>query len=143
VKPGQAEVAHAGLDPRPAPALSSAAHSSSARLVIHAANKGEPSVWRRRWHRLAGGLIGRRRDRQRPALTLTIQDLEGLHVSTFEPASPWTQLRLPPGTYVVRASNGSEQRTYTLTLSAGTSFELHVDPLQPWRFLPLNSEPNP
>ena len=65
-----------------------------------------------------------------------MQDLEGHRISTFEPAGPLTQLRLPPGTYVVMASTDSERRTYTLTLSAGTSFELHVDPLQPWRFLP-------
>ena len=143
MKPGQAEVAHTGLDPRPEPAPPNAAHRPSARLVIHAANRAEPSAWRRRLRLLAGELIGRRRDRQGLALTLTIQDLDGRHISTFEPASPWTQMRLPPGTYVVRASNGSEQRTYTLTLSAGTSFELHVDPLKPWRFLPLNSELNP
>jgi hypothetical protein len=43
---------------------------------------------------------------------------------------------VPPGTYVVKASTGSEQRTYTLTLAAGTSFELYVEPLQPWRFSP-------
>jgi hypothetical protein len=65
-----------------------------------------------------------------------VQDLQGRHVSTVEPAGSLTQLRVPPGTYVVRASTGSEQRTYTLTLAAGTSFELYVEPLQPWRFSP-------
>jgi hypothetical protein len=69
-------------------------------------------------------------------LKLTVQDLEGRRISTFEASGPLTKLRLPPGTYVVTASNGSERRTYTLTLSAGTSFELYVDSLQPWRCLP-------
>jgi hypothetical protein len=135
VKALQGEVAQAGLDPGPEPTLADDVHPPSARLVIHAAN-GPDSVLRRAFQRLVGWLIGPRPDRRGLPLKLTVQDLEGHRISTFEPSGPLTKLRLTPGTYVVVASNGSERRTYTLTLSAGTSFELYVDSLQSWRCLP-------
>jgi hypothetical protein len=132
--PGEVAQAGPAADVEPGPRDN--AHPPTARLVIHAANR--PELCARRWtlQRLAGWLIGRRRDREGLPLKLTVQDLQGRHVSTVEPAGSLTQLRVPPGTYVVKASTGSEQRTYTLTLAAGTSFELYVEPLQPWRFSP-------
>ena len=136
MKTSQGGIAPAELDPGPEPVLADDVDPLSARLVIHAANSPESSARRRTFQRLAGWLIERRRDRQGLPLKLTVQELEGHRIATFEPAGALTQLRLPPGTYVVMASNGSGRRTYTLTLSAGRSFELYVEPLQPWRFVP-------
>jgi len=62
-------------------------------------------------------------------MKVTLHDLQGHRISTWEPAGPLTRLRLPAGTYVVTASHGIEERSYTLALRAGASFELHVDPL--------------
>lgn len=136
MKAVQGQVARAGLDPGPEPTPADDVQTPSARLVIHVANDPDSSVFRRASRRLAGWLLGRRPDRRGLALKLVVQDLEGHRISTFEPSGPLTRLRLTPGTYVVVASNGSERRTYTLTLSAGTSFELYVDSLQPWPCLP-------
>jgi hypothetical protein len=136
VKAVQGATTPPGLTPGPEPVLPDDLHPPSARLVIHAGNGFEAAARRPPLQRLAGWLIGRRRGRQGLPLQLTVQELEGRRVATFEPAGSLTQLRLPPGTYVVMASNGSERRSYTLTLGAGTSFEVYVDPLQPWRFFP-------
>ena len=100
---------------------------ASARLLIHVADRPEPSALRQTWQRLARSLSGRGRGRHGLPLKVAVQDLEGHRIGSIEPAGPLTQLQLPAGTYVVMASSGSERRTYTLTLSAGTSFELNIE----------------
>ena len=128
------EIAKGSIPNLVAAVFAAAPTEARAHLVIHAG----PRLLGR-WQalpRFAGWLVGRTHTRGGPSLNLTVQDLEGHRIGIYEPADPVTRLRLTPGTYVVVASNGSERRTYTMTLSAGTSFELYIDTLQPSRPLP-------
>ena len=124
--PGEA---HDGLDPGPEPA--GGAHAPTACLVIHCGRGAAPSALRQTFPRFAGWLASRKRERQGRSLELAVHDLEGHPVGDFRPAGRETRLRLTPGTYVVVASNGTERRSYTMTLSAGARFDLYVDALEP------------
>lgn len=89
-------------------------------LVIHAA-PAPAAVWRR----LAGLL---RRDDQ--TLRLQVDDLTGKRVLTIDDAGPRVALALPAGTYQVTARVGAVCRCYTMTLTAGGSFDLALQ--APW-----------
>lgn len=57
---------------------------------------------------------------------LEIADLRGRGLAVVDDAGARTELVLPAGTCVVTAIEAGRRLGYTLTLEAGTSFDLHV-----------------
>ncbi len=101
---------------------------STGRLVIH--NEGRMGTGRRHLKSLLQWLrsiysTSRRRDECAP-LGLQIFDLQGHRVLALDDAGPLVDVPLPAGTYRVAAHAGSVRRSYTMTLEAGASFDLHL-----------------
>lgn len=99
-----------------------AAHALAC-LVIHT-GPAPAAAWRRATRGLKGLL--RRDDR---ALRLQVDDLAGKRVLTIDDAGPRVALALPAGTYQVTARVGELCRCYTITLTAGRSFDLALQAL--------------
>lgn len=106
-----------GLAAGPDPADNADKVASAARLVIHNDEAAEPS---RRWlHPLA---------RRRPAVptTLRIDDLSGRSVFAIADAGTRVEVELHAGTYLISADRGGLHRGYTIALTPGSSFDLHL-----------------
>jgi hypothetical protein len=57
---------------------------------------------------------------------LQIEDLQGRTWVHLVDATPTLDIRLPAGVYRVKAEFGTTQRSYTLVLARGASFDLHI-----------------
>ncbi len=63
---------------------------------------------------------------ERAQLALEIHDQRGHSVLALDLAGSLVDVALQPGTYRVTAWRGTTRRSYTVALSPGTSFDLHV-----------------
>lgn len=101
---------------------------STAQLVIHVEDRQGCSAIGTAWQRVRTCCAGlARRGEQHLPLALRISDLQGHCLVIEEDTGPLTRFRLPPGTCVIVARLGAVQRSYTLTLEPGRSFDLHLD----------------
>ena len=98
-----------------------------ARLLIHAARVCPESPARLAWRRLRASCSGAPAREHGTALSLEVHDLRGQRVGAFSNVGALTELLLPAGTYIVTARREGGRRGYTLTLQAGSSFELHLE----------------
>lgn len=102
---------------------------TSAYLIVHA----EPPEHGRRGRH---GLTPLQRLRARywtgsapsiqPTLSLTLTDRHGRTVMSLTDADPVLGIALLPGTYHLTATRGDSQRGYTVSLPAGSRFDLHL-----------------
>ncbi|NMM77464.1 hypothetical protein B2J86_15635 [Acidovorax sp. SRB_14] len=63
---------------------------------------------------------------ERTRLALEIHDQRGHSVLALDLAGSLVDVALQPGTYRVTARRGNTRRSYTVALSPGSSFDLHV-----------------
>lgn len=97
----------------------------TARLLIHAEGERRNRFGSRlQWLRALS--LVRARQAKRAPLRLKIEDLQGRAMLAIEDAGTTIELALPAGTYQVNAQIGEERRSYTMTLAAGRSFDLHL-----------------
>lgn len=95
-------------------------------LIVHAdsdcASRLRASSWQRlrNWWRL-----GMRTDAS-AALSLTLADKHGHTVLSLPHADPVLGVALAPGTYHLTALRGDARRGYTVSLPAGSRFDLHL-----------------
>lgn len=109
---------------------SSPSEASNAYLIVHADQAEQGS---RRGHR---GLKPLQRLRAlywagsapsiQPALSLTLADRHGRTVMSLTDADPVLGIALRPGTYHLTATRGDTRRGYTVSLPAGSRFDLHL-----------------
>ena len=60
-------------------------------------------------------------------LALEVHDQQGQSVLTLDLSGPLVDVALPPGIYRVTARRGKLQRSYTVALSSGSSFDLQLE----------------
>lgn len=66
-------------------------------------------------------------------LALEIHDQQGHKLLTINRAGPLVDILLAPGIYRVTARRGTLRRSYTVALSPGRSFDLHLPLRRPAR----------
>jgi hypothetical protein len=99
---------------------------SSARLVIATGASRPPGSpwppalagWLRPWRTGMPAVFA--------ATRIVIEDLDGQRILALPDARPRLELLLPPGTYHVSLEGAGMRRRYTVTLQAGTTFELRL-----------------
>lgn len=100
--------------------------SRCAYLTVHAESgrspRPRPSPWQRlrTWWRIG------RRSGTPEALSLTLADRHGHTVLSLPNADPVLGIALTPGTYHLTAVRGGARRGYTVSLPAGSRFDLHL-----------------
>ena len=70
------------------------------------------------------------------ALSLTLADRHGRTVLSLADADPVLGIALTPGTYHLTATRGDTRRGYTVSLPAGSRFDLHLRFATPERSQP-------
>ena len=104
------------------------ASGEPARLRIHAERPaaGAATALESALQRLRQRYAGGRAAPRRLPLVLQVDDLQGRRLLAIEDAGALTDLPLAAGTYQVGVTLGGCRRSYTLTLEAGASFDLHL-----------------
>lgn len=108
------------------PDLRAGGAAARARLVVHVAGRASAPP-----RRLRPRPSGSERNPARRALRLEVDDLQGRRLAVVDDAGARTELALPAGTCVVTAIDAGRRLSYTLTLEAAASFDLHVRLEQP------------
>jgi len=132
--------------PRHGSIESSATHNS-AYLIVHA-ESNDHGVRRGRHgptplQRLRALYWSRSMPLVEAALSLTLADRHGRTVLSLADADPVLGIALEPGTYHLTAKRGDTRRSYTVSLPAGSRFDLHLrfsapehpkqaTPMAPW-----------
>lgn len=114
---------------RPAPRLGDVTApngDSCAYLIVHAESDRAPRLRASPWQRLRAWWRLGLRSGAPDTLSLTLADRHGHTVLSLPDADPVLGVALAPGTYHLRAVRGHTQRGYTVSLPAGSRFDLHL-----------------
>lgn len=95
-------------------------------LIVHAESDRAPRLHASPWQRLRAWCRLGRRSGVPDVLSLTLVDRHGHTVLSLPDADPVLGVALAPGTYHLRAVRGHTQRGYTVSLPAGSRFDLHL-----------------
>jgi len=95
-------------------------------LIVHAESDGAPRLQASPWQRLRAWCRLGTRLAAPEALSLTLADRYGHTVLSLPEADPVLGIALAPGTYHLTAVRGNARRGYTVSLPAGSRFDLHL-----------------
>lgn len=98
---------------------------ASAYLIVHAEPDDHRLAARSPWQRLRAWCRAMS-NQPRAALALTLSDRHGLTVLSLPDAEPVLGVALVPGTYHLTAVRGGSRRGYTVSLPAGSRFDLYL-----------------